>query len=107
MKKGIFGLLMASLISLISLSAYGGELRVTLNSNTKAPAFCDSYSITATGGGKTYTSQSKTLTGSFPSSTTVEVKASASGCKNSSGGSTVRTIKIGQDDVNAKLNIVF
>ena len=94
-------------VVLMGSTVDAGELRVTLNADTKAPAFCDSYSITATGGGKTYTSQSKTLTGSFPSSTTVEVKASASGCKNSSGGSTVRNVKIGQDDVNARIAIVF
>lgn len=100
-------IILTAVVVLMGSTAFAGELRVTLNADTKAPAFCDSYSITATGRGKTYTSQSKTLTGSFPSSTTVEVKASASGCKNSSGGSTVRTIKIGQDNVNAKLNIVF
>ena len=99
-------IILTAVVVLMGSTAFAGELRVTLNSDS-APAFCERYSVTATGGGKTYTSQLKTLTGSFPSSTTVEVKASASGCKNGSDGKTTRTIKMGQNDVDAKLNIVF
>lgn len=100
-------IILAVVVGLVSSSAFAGELRVTLSTDTKTPAFCDKYSITATGGGNTYTSRSKTLTGNFPSSTKVEVKATASGCKNGKDGSTTRTVKMGQDGTDAKVHIVF
>ena len=92
-------------MALTSLAS-AGELRVTLNSDS-APAFCEQYKITATGGGKTYTSRLKTLVGEFPSSASVKVEASASGCKNGKDGKTTRTIQMGQDAVDAKVHIVF